>query len=77
MPKQDKRSGTPSPQAQIDVLLDGKRRRVPLYRRAELGHGQSFSGPCVIYQDDTTSVVTDGYAGTVDAYGNLHLKREN
>ena len=77
LPKQAKRGGTPVPQAQIDVLLDGKRRRVPLYRRAELGHGQSFSGPCVIYQDDTTSVVTDGYAGTVDAYGNLHLKREN
>ncbi|MBL8700826.1 MAG: hydantoinase/oxoprolinase family protein [Alphaproteobacteria bacterium] len=75
MPRQDKRSGAPAPRAQVDVLLDGDRRKIPLYQRGDLVHGMTFAGPCVIFQDDTTTVVPDGFSGTVDAFGNLHLAR--
>lgn len=75
LPRQEKSSGTPTPTAQVDVLLDGARRKLPLYRRADLRHGMTFAAPCVIFQDDTTTVVPDGYTGSVDAYGNLHLAR--
>ena len=33
------------------------------------------AGPCVIAQDDTTTIVPDGYAGSVDRFGNLILAR--
>ena len=32
------------------------------------------AGPAVIAQDDTTICIPAGFAGTVDAHGNLHLE---
>jgi len=72
---QERREGRAAPQAEIEVLLDGAPRRVALHRRAELVHGTTFDGPCVIAQDDTTTIVPDGYAGAVDRFGNLILTR--
>jgi N-methylhydantoinase A len=75
LPIQDRREGRARCAAEIDVLLDGAPRRVALYRRSDLVHGLAFDGPCVIAQDDTTTIVPDGYAGTVDRFGNLMLTR--
>ena len=75
LPVQEPREGRAAPQAEIEVLLDGAPRRVALHRRAELVHGTTFDGPCVIAQDDTTTIVPDGYAGAVDRFGNLILTR--
>ncbi len=75
LPVQERREGRAAPQAEIEVLLDGAPRRVALHRRAELVHGTTFDGPCVIAQDDTTTIVPDGYAGAVDRFGNLILTR--
>jgi N-methylhydantoinase A len=75
LPTQDRCAGPAAADAWIDVLLDGQPRRVALHRRADLVHGMTFDGPCVIAQDDTTTIVPDGYAGSVDAFGNLHLTR--
>ncbi|MBM3596898.1 MAG: hydantoinase/oxoprolinase family protein [Alphaproteobacteria bacterium] len=66
-------AGAVTPVKSIEVYLDGKRQKVPLYRRAELKPGQTFSGPAVILQDDTTTCVPGGYAGRVDEWGNLQL----
>ena len=46
---------------------------VPLYRRADLGHGHRLPSPCVVAQEDTTICVPEGFAGAVDAYGNILL----
>jgi N-methylhydantoinase A len=73
LPRQARRDGAPQVTAEVDVLLAGAKRRVKLYRRADLQHGRIFAGPCIVAQDDTTTVVPDGYAGRVDAYGNLLL----
>ncbi len=74
LPVQEKRSDTPKPVREIEVYLDGRRQRVPLYRRADLGHGHRFASPCVILQEDTTTCVPAGFAGSVDANGNILLQ---
>jgi N-methylhydantoinase A len=73
VPAEPRRSGSPVPAKQIDVYLDGAWRKVPLYRRADLGHGHRLPSPCVVAQEDTTICVPEGFAGTVDAYGNILL----
>jgi len=42
-----------------------------VYDRAKLGAGDSFAGPAVVEQFDSTTVVLAGQSVTVDAYGNL------
>ena len=55
------------------VYRDGAR-ATPLYDREQLGAGSQLSGPALIIQMDTTTVVPPGWAGTVDAFGNLILE---
>lgn len=49
----------------------GKWMDVPIYERARLLPGVAFSGPAVVEQADTTTVIEPGMAARVDAYGNL------
>jgi N-methylhydantoinase A len=65
--------GAAKPVRSIEVYLEGRRRPIPLYRRADLAPGQTFAGPCVILQEDTTTCVPDRSAGRVDDWGNLLL----
>ena len=58
----------------LRVFFDGGWHAVPLYRRAGLGSGHRFAGPCVIAQDDTTSCVPPGFDAVVDATGNIILE---
>lgn len=45
-----------------------------IHARSALVAGQSFSGPAIVEQDDTTVIVLPGWAGRVDHVGNLHLE---
>lgn len=65
--------GRAKPVKQIDVWLEGAKRKIALYDRAALLHGQSFSGPCVVSQEDATTIVPEGYEGSIDRLGNLVL----
>ena len=47
-----------------------------LYRRTDLRAGDRFAGPAVVAQDDTTTCIPAGFAGRVDAMGNLLLTLE-
>jgi len=67
--------GAPPVAEQIDVYLDGERRRVPLYERSALRAGHRLDGPAVIAQADATVCLPDGFAGTVDGRGNILLLR--
>ncbi|MEV7012082.1 hydantoinase/oxoprolinase family protein [Streptosporangium sp. NPDC051022] len=49
---------------------------VPVYRRASLGAGDRFSGPALIEERETTSVVPDGWACEVSADGSVIATRE-
>lgn len=66
--------GTPVAERDIEVWLDGKLCSVPLYDRKKLKNGQSFQGPAVVSQEDSTVCILEGFSATIDAQINLHLK---
>jgi N-methylhydantoinase A len=72
-PSQPRRTKPPEVAKRIEVYLDGAWRSVPLYRRADLGHGHRLDSPCVVTQEDTTICVPQGFTGAVDPYGNILL----
>ena len=48
----------------------------PLYQRDQLTCGNTVSGPALIIQMDSTTVLTPGWDGVVDPFGNLLLEPE-
>jgi N-methylhydantoinase A len=46
-----------------------------IYLRAAMPIGLSFTGPAIVEQDDTTTLVEPGWRGTVLANGNLLLTK--
>lgn len=48
----------------------------PVYRRAQLGSGAKFSGPVIIEEKSSSTVVYPGQNITVDQYGNLIITEE-
>lgn len=65
----------PSPVGKREIYLSGKRQTVSVYKRSDLGAGASLIGPCIVDQDDTTTVIKQGWDAEVDVYGVLHLMR--
>ena len=58
-----------------DVYLDeNETTEVPLYNRNDLGAGTKISGPAIIGQLDTTTLLPEDTNATVDEYGNLEIK---
>ena len=57
------------------VFFDGKFVEAAIYDRVLLVPGDCFSGPAVVEQLDTTTVVWPGCLARVDAYRNLILER--
>ncbi len=47
----------------------------PIYDRAKLSPGDMLSGPAIVEQLDSTTVVWPDQTAKVDAYGNLLLER--
>ena len=66
-------AGRAKPANEIEVWLEGAKRRIALFDRSALRHGETFAGPCVVTQEDATSIVPAGYSGEVDRLGNLIL----
>jgi N-methylhydantoinase A len=73
--------------AAADAPVEGARRRVfllsrdawadlPVFQRRALLPGQYVDGPAVIDQADSTVLIEDGYRGSVDASGNLLLRKD-
>ncbi|HXJ80770.1 MAG TPA: hydantoinase/oxoprolinase family protein [Candidatus Methylomirabilis sp.] len=53
------------------VWFDGEWHRSPIYRRERLPRGAEFTGPAIVEQFDTTTVVAPGDQVRVDALANL------
>jgi N-methylhydantoinase A len=49
--------------------------RCSVYDRDLLQTGNLVRGPCVIEEWDTTTIVNNGYSGSIDNYGNILLTR--
>ena len=56
------------------VYFDGGWLETPIYDRGKLSPGNTVAGPAVVVQDDTTTVIEPGYAGTVDRFGNILIE---
>jgi N-methylhydantoinase A len=55
----------------VEAWLDGLKWPVDVYHRADLLADHRFTGPAIIAQDDTTTVVPPGFVVFVDGFGNL------
>ena len=62
--------GRPEPRSSRPVYFEGWV-DTPVYGRDSLRPGHSFSGPAIVEQGDTTTVIEVGMPVRVDAYGNL------
>ncbi|MEU6791714.1 hydantoinase/oxoprolinase family protein [Nonomuraea wenchangensis] len=51
-------------------------RDTPIHQRAALGPGATVSGPAVIEEYGSTIPIHPGFTATVDAYGNVEVKRD-
>ncbi len=67
----------PAPAARRDAVdpRTGAVAAVPVYRRAAMAAGARFAGPCVVTEGQTTTVVTEGFAGRIDGFGHIVLER--
>ena len=66
-------SELPAPHALRDVQFDGAAVSTPVYRRDDLHAGVRFTGPVVIDQLDSTTLVPPGVEAEVDAWLNIVL----
>ena len=66
---------SPEPVEVRDVLFPDEIARVqtPVYDRSTLPAGAVISGPCIVDQLDSTTVVPPHTTATVDEWGNLIL----
>jgi N-methylhydantoinase A len=53
--------------------FDGEWRDTPVYRREQLGVGTELTGPAIVEQLDSTTVIEPGDRVRVDALGNLEI----
>jgi N-methylhydantoinase A len=70
--------GDPSPAKLYDhkVWMDGREQDAVLYDRAKLRSGDAVSGPAVIIEMDSTTLVHTGHVATLDEFGNIIINPE-
>jgi N-methylhydantoinase A len=56
---------------QGEILFAGERRPTPIYDRSRLRPGNRLTGPAIVTEFDSTTVVLPGYAAEVDRYSNI------
>jgi N-methylhydantoinase A len=63
------------PHLQVEGWFSGQRWTIDVYQRADLAAGHHFSGPAIVAQDDTTTVVPPSFEVLVDRFGNLVITK--
>jgi N-methylhydantoinase A len=58
------------------VYLEGRKRRLPLYRRDDLVMGDRFAGPALVTEYSSTSLIATAWTARVDAESNLRLEKD-
>jgi N-methylhydantoinase A len=66
----------PEPTQLTTVLWEGGPQETPIYARETLGAGAHVTGPTILTQLDTTTIVPPGWAGTIHRSGALILRKE-
>ena len=57
------------------VFHAGTHHEAPVYRRPDLGRGDTITGPAIVEQEDSTTWILPGWQGRVDPIGNLLIRR--
>jgi len=71
-----KATGQAGPIERVACTMAGKRfEETPVYQRARLATGQTVSGPALIIEANSTTVVEPGWQAELDRSGNLILNR--
>ncbi|MDZ7644992.1 MAG: hydantoinase B/oxoprolinase family protein [Woeseiaceae bacterium] len=69
-------AGDPAtPAAQARMWTAGGWRDVPVYRRSELTATTAIDGPAIVAEDNGTTVIDEGWRGTLNELGHLLLDR--
>jgi N-methylhydantoinase A len=68
-------SGAPTPRSQRTIRYDRSAHQADIYWRDDVLAGQSFAGPAVVEQSDTTVLIPGGFHATMDALGVLVIER--
>ncbi|MGR8011721.1 hydantoinase B/oxoprolinase family protein [Streptomyces hypolithicus] len=63
------------PRATVGMFTQGSRQNTPLYRRDDLVPTDTVTGPAVVAEDDTTTVVDPGWQAAAGEHGHLILTR--
>ena len=63
----------PKPIGRVACLMRGKAVEAAVYDRAALLSGHSFTGPAIIVQDDSTTIVPPGAKVAIDRLGNAFI----
>jgi N-methylhydantoinase A len=58
------------------VLQGLEKQQVPVWRRERLLAGHRISGPAIIDQLDTTTVLFAGQHGEIDSWGNILISED-
>jgi N-methylhydantoinase A len=66
----------PAPDRTEQVFFDGGWHDSAIHQRDALGPGHRIAGPAVVEQQDTTTVIEPGYAGSVDPYLNIIIRKQ-
>ena len=69
-------SGKASPQEEVVIHAGGEQLSAELYRRESLKPGETFAGPAIVTQSDTTVCIPKDFQARVDGYGHLILTLE-
>lgn len=59
----------------VQGWFGGQEWKTAVYHRSDLAAGHQLQGPCIIAQDDTTTIVPPGFNIVVDIFGNLVITR--
>ncbi|MFD4726359.1 hydantoinase B/oxoprolinase family protein [Streptomyces seoulensis] len=67
--------GTPAAPGTVRLHTGGAWRDVPLHRREALPPGDTVTGPAIVTEAGTTTVVDEGWQATANDYGHLVMER--
>ena len=65
------------PVGSTKMWVAGYWRDVPIFKRDLLGGGATLTGPAIVAEANATTVIDDGWSGTVNSKGHLLLERQN
>lgn len=68
-------TGKPQPKSCRPLFHKGSWLEAAIFSRPHLGAGDQISGPAIIEQEDTTTILLPGWTARCDQSGNLHLER--